>query len=134
MLAHLALAQRSQAPVEFVAVDPAGRVGSRHSRQIRLGAAEQVFALAPPLGGHQRVVAHQQAFVGVVRRTDAGQPVRVAQRGLEVVLADQLADAVVAQGSDPVQLGRLQIARDARLGQHAAVADHGHALQAETAA
>ena len=51
-----------------------------------------------------------------------------------MALLGQLANAVVAQGRDPVQIGRLEIGRDACLGQHAAVADHGQPLQAEALA
>ena len=38
------------------------------------------------------------------------------------------------EGRDPVQVGRLEIGRDARLGQDAAIADHGQPLDAEALA
>ncbi len=83
---------------------------------------------------HQRVVADQQPLAGVLLAGHAGQARGVEQPGLDHVALHQLAEGVPAQGGDPVEADRLEVGVDASLGDHAAVADQGHALQAEALA
>ncbi len=134
VLAQAPPSQPAQAPVELVAVVAACRVPGRQLLRIRRGQLQQHVALAPPLGRHQRVVADQQPLAGVLLAGHAGQARGVEQPGLDHVALHQLAEGVPAQGGDPVEAGRLEVGVDAGLGDHAAVADQGHALQAEALA
>jgi hypothetical protein len=104
-----------------------------------LGGGEQVFALAGPVGGERRVAAGDQLLAGEVRGGDLGEVLLVEEAELEgAVVGHQLADGRGAQrGDPPVGAGLrgsvvlLVQGVDAGRGDHPAVPDHDHVLQAE---
>ena len=78
--------------------------------------------------GLRQTISRSPAIVG---RGDLGQVTIVEQRQLQRAAIRQLLDARRPERGDPVQPGRLEILADARAGDHAAVANHDHTVQAE---
>jgi hypothetical protein len=106
-----------------------------NAREILLGGGQQLRAFAGPLFGQQRVLAHDQAFAWIVGTGDLGHVAVIKQRGLQrPARGGQLLDRRSPQRGDPIEPRRAQRLFDARAGQHAAVADHHHALQLEAPA
>jgi len=62
---------------------PPGRDGLADLVQLGLGAGEQLFAGAGPVGFQHRVVAADQPLAGVVRAGDLGEPVDIEQAHLQ---------------------------------------------------
>ncbi len=93
----------------------------------------EVLAQAPPSQPAQAPV--ELVAVVAACRVPGRQLLRIRRGQLQQHVAlHQLAEGVPAQGGDPVEAGRLEVGVDAGLGDHAAVADQGHALQAEALA
>ena len=124
----------SPAPLQAAGLDP----GDEGGEQL-LGGGEQVLAGAGPVGGQDRVAAGDQPLAGEVRGGDLGEVLLVEEAELErAVVGHQLADGRGAQRGDPPVGVRprgpvlpLVQGVDAGAGDHAAVADHDHLLQAE---
>ena len=105
----------------------------RNARELPFGDSQQLGAFAGALFGQQRVLAHHQAFARIVGAGDLSHVAIIEQRGLQrPAFGDELLDRRRPQCGDPIQTSRAQCLLDARAGQHAAVADHHHALQVET--
>ena len=95
-----------------------------------LGRLEKFGALARALGRELRVAADDEALAGIVVRDDLGHVALVEQRELQgAALGREGLDRRGAQRGDPVEAGGLKVGVDARLGDHAAVADEHDALQ-----
>ena len=102
------------------------------AREVVLGDGQQLFAFAGPLRSQQRVLADHQAFAGIVGAGDLRHVAVIEQRGLQrPAFGRELLDRRSPQCGNPIQTGRAQCLLDPRAGQHAAVADHHHALQLE---
>ena len=99
--------------------------------EVALGGGEQVLALAGALGGEIGVAADDQALAGEVGRGDAGHVALVEQRELQRAALQQRLDRRGAQRGDPVEAGALDVLGDARLGDHAAVADQDDMVEVE---
>jgi hypothetical protein len=114
-------------------------MGTR-AREVALGGDEQLFALAGALGGEVGIAADHQSLAGEFAAGDAGHVALVEQRELHGAALQQRLDRRCAQGRNPVQACRLDVAADARLGAgtptrsrvgnplHAAVADQHHVI------
>ena len=87
--------------------------------------------LAGALGGKIGVAADDQPLAGKIGCGNAGHVALVEQRELQGAGLQQRLDRRRAQGSDPVQAGGLDIVGDARLGDHAAIADQDHMVEVE---
>src|SRR5208282_2631841 len=116
-------------------LDPGGEGGEQF-----FGGGQQVLPLAGALSGQHRVAAGDQPLTGKVTRGDLGQVLLVEEAELErAVVGHELADGGGAQRGDPLVGGGLGCpvvpglvqGVDAGGGDHAAVADHDHVLQAE---
>ena len=83
--------------------------------------------------GEIGVSADDQPLAGEVGRGDRRHVALVEQRHLKMSAADQRLERGRAQGGDPVEPGRAQIFADARLGDHAAVADEHDMVDGEAA-
>ena len=94
-------------------------------------AAEQVLALAAALGGEVGIAADDQPLAGIIGCGDRGHVALVEQRELQGAAVQQRLDRRRAQRGDPVEPGRFDLLGDARLGDHAAVADQHHVVEAE---
>ena len=105
--------------------------GRLDAGEIALGGGEQVFALAGALGGEIGIAADHQTLAGEIGCGDAGHVALVEQRELQRAALQQRLDRRRAQRGDPVQAGRFDVLGDARLGDHAAIADQHHMLEAE---
>jgi hypothetical protein len=90
--------------------------------QLFLGGVEQLASLAGALIGQQRIAADHQALARIIGRGDLGEIARIEQRELDGARLDQAADRRCPQGGDPVE---------ARLRDHAAIADEHHAFEPE---
>ena len=103
------------------------------ARQRPLGRRQQFPTLAGPLVGQQRVAANDQALAGkLLGGADLRHVALVEQRELKrAAFGRQLLDRRCAQAGDPVEPRRLQFVADARVGDHAAVADDDHASEPE---
>ena len=99
--------------------------------QVGLGQRQQLVALAPPLLGQQRVPAHHQPFIRIVRTADLGHIACVEQGELQQPAVRQLADRWCTQCGDPIEARRAQSLLDPSTGNHAAIADHHHVAQPE---
>ena len=97
--------------------------GGLDAGEIALGGGEQVFPLAGALGGEIGVAADHQPLAGEIGCGDAGHVALVEQRELQGAAFQQRLDRRRAQRGDPVQAGGLDVVGDARLGDHAAIAD-----------
>ncbi len=78
-----------------------------------------------------RIAAHHQALTRIIGRGDLGEIARVEQRKLNGARLDQAADRRRPQRRDPVEAGRFDGLLQARLGDHAAIADQHHAFEPE---
>ena len=87
--------------------------------------------LAGALGGKIGVAADDQTLAGEVGCGDAGHVALVEQRELQGAALQQRLDRRRAQRGDPVEAGGLDVFGDARLGDHAAVADQDHMVEVE---
>ena len=96
-------------------------------------APEQIFPLARPLLGQQRIAAHHEALAGIGVASDLHQVGLVEQRQLHRARLHQRADRRTPQRADPVQPRRPHVLADARLGQHPAVAHQHHPGEPEAA-
>jgi hypothetical protein len=74
-----------------------------------------------------------QAFAWVVRSGDLGQIAFVEQRQLQRASLGESLDLWRAQRGDPIEPGGLEVLVDPRRGDHAAVANQHHMLEAEAA-
>ena len=102
-------------------------------REIPFGGSEQVFALARPLGSEQGITAEDQPLVRVIRARDLGHLLLVEQRQLQgAAVGGERLDGGCAKHSDPVQPGLLEILFNPGAGDHAAITNENHALEAET--
>jgi len=99
--------------------------------EVALGCGEQVLALAPPRHGEIGIAAHDEALARIVVGGDAGEIALIEQRELEGAGIEQGADLRGAQRANPVEPGQLDVRLDARLGDHAAIADQHHVGQFE---
>jgi hypothetical protein len=99
--------------------------------EILLRRGQQLLALAAALGGEIGIAAHHQPLAGKLRRGDAGHVAGVEQRQLQGAAVEQVLDRRRAQRSDPVQAGGFDVLGDARLRNHAAVADQHDMAEAE---
>ena len=77
------------------------------------------------------VAADDQPLAGKVGRGDRRQVALVEQRHLQMAAADQLLERGGASRRDPVEAGRAQILVDARLRDHAAIADQHDVVDGE---
>ena len=100
-------------------------------REGLLGGCQERLALARPLGREGRVAAHHEALAGKVGTADLGEVALVEERELQDTLLDQAADGGGAQGADPVDPTPFAQALDARAREHAPIARHDQALDAE---
>ena len=107
------------------------RHGCLDAGKITLGGGEQVLALAGALGGEIGVAADHQALAGEVGRGDGGHIALIEQRELQHAAFHQFPDRGRAQRGDPVEACRLDVLGDARLGDHAAVADQDDVVEVE---
>ena len=95
-----------------------------------LGRLEEFGALARALGRQLGVATDDETLAGIVVRDDLRHVALVEQRELQgAALGRQGLDRRGAQRGDPVEAGGLEVGVDARLGDHAAVADEHDALQ-----
>ena len=99
--------------------------------EVLLGRGQQVFTLAAALGGEIGIAADHQPLAGKIRRGDGGHVALVEQRELQGAAVQQVLDRRSAQRGDPVQTCGFDVLGDARLGDHAAVADQHHMAEAE---
>jgi hypothetical protein len=99
--------------------------------EVTLGGGEQILAFASAGDGEFGVAADDQPLAGIVIGGDAGEIALIEQRELEDAGIDQGADLRGAQRGDPVESGGLDILLDARLGDHAAIADEHHVAELE---
>ena len=79
--------------------------------------------LAAALGGEFAVAADDEPLARIIGRGDRRNVAPVEQRQLQFAGLDQRADGRSAQRRDPVEAGRRDVFVDARLRNHAAVAD-----------
>ena len=90
-------------------------------------------ALAGALARQLGVAADNQTLAGKVVRDDLRHVALVEQRELQrSAFGGQSLDGRRAQRGDPAEAGGLEVGVDARLGDHAAVADEHDALQPKT--
>ncbi len=66
-----------------------------------LGRGQKLLALARPVGGHERVAAHDQPLARILLGGDLGQVVLIEQRELQRPLFDQLSDLRRLERRDP---------------------------------
>ena len=101
--------------------------------QIALGGGDEVLALAGALARQIRIAADDQPLAGKVGRGDRRHVALVEQRHLQISAADQALQRGRAQRRDPVEAGGAQILLDARLRDHAAIADQHDMVDGEAA-
>src|SRR3954467_514612 len=94
-------------------------------------AASRSSRFATTLGGEIGVAADHQALAGEVGRGDAGHVALVEQRELQRAALHQPLDRRSPQRRDPIQPGGADLLGDARLGDHAAVADQDDMVEVE---
>ena len=95
-----------------------------------LGRRDEFGALARALGRQLGVATDDETLAGIVVRGDLRHVALVEQRELQrAALGRQGLDGRGAQRGDPIEAGRLEVGVDARLGDHAAIADQHDALQ-----
>src|SRR5207253_4572037 len=119
---------------ELAGLDP----GDEGGEQL-LGGGQEFFAGAGAVGGQDRVAAGDQPLAGEVGGGDLGEVLLIEQGQLErAVVGHELADGGGAQRGDPsVGIGprrpvfQLVQGLDPGGGDHPAVPDHDHFLQAE---
>src|SRR5262249_45502674 len=100
--------------------------------EVLLGRIEQLVALALAFLGKGGVLADDEALAWEVRAFDLGEIALIEQRELQgATFGGELLDGRRAQCGDPVEPGRLEVAFDARLGDHPAVADHDDTFEPE---
>ncbi|MGH2781662.1 MAG: hypothetical protein ACRDLA_09700, partial [Thermoleophilaceae bacterium] len=61
--------------------------------ELALGRGKQLLAGAPPVGGHERVAAHDQALARVVGALQLGEVELVEERGLQHLLPGGVSEA-----------------------------------------
>ena len=98
------------------------------------GGLEQRLAFVRPLGGQALIAAHNQPLARIGIAADFGQVGVVEHRALHRAGAHQLADRGRAQRRDPIEPRRGDLLTDTRFGEHPAVADEHHPLQAKAPA
>src|SRR5580704_19328994 len=100
--------------------------------EVLLGGIEQLASFAPAFLGKGGVLADDEALAREVRAFDLGEVALVEQQALQgTALGGELMDRWGSQRGDPVEPGRLELAFDASLRDHPAVADHDDALEPE---
>ena len=99
--------------------------------QIALGGFEQVLALAGALARQLGVATNNQPLARKLGRRHRRDVAFVEQRHLQISAADQALQRRRAQGGDPVETGGAQILVDARLRDHAAIADQHDMVESE---
>ena len=100
--------------------------------QRHLGRIEEFDAFARALGGEVGVAADDETLSGIVVRDDLRHVALVEQRELQrAALGRERLDRRRAERGDPVEAGGRDIGVDARLCDHAAVADEHDALEPE---
>ena len=98
--------------------------------QRHLGRIEEFDAFAHALGGELGVAADDETLSGIVVRDDLRHVALVEQRELQrAAFGRERLDRRRAERGDPVEAGGRDIGVDARLCDHAAVADEHDALQ-----
>lgn len=89
--------------------------------QSLLGGLEQFMPFTPPLLGQKRIKARHQAFIGKLRASDLHQRVRFQGRAWQLLLVNELAHLLGAQGGNPTD-SRMTFQRlNLRLGEHAPI-------------
>ena len=138
MLAHLVLIEHGADRERDLGLPrerlPLASDGGLDAGEVALGGGQQILALAGALGGELGVAADDQPLAREVGGGDAGHVALVEQRELQGAAVEQRLDRRGAQGGDPVEPGGLEVLGDARLGDHAAVADQHDVIEARTAA
>jgi hypothetical protein len=105
--------------------------GSLDAAEALLGRRQQFFTLAAALGGEVGITANHQSLAGIIRGGDGGHIALVEQRQLQGATVQQFLDRRCTQRRDPVQACGFDVLGDARLGDHAAVADQHHVVEAK---
>jgi hypothetical protein len=101
------------------------------AREILLSGAQQLFALAAALRGEIGIAADHQPFARKIGGCDARHVALIKQRELQSTTVQQFPDRGRTQRGDPVQACGFDVLGDARLGDHAAVADQHDMAEAE---
>src|ERR1700722_6408061 len=96
-----------------------------------LGRRQQVLALARALAREIGIAADDQPLARIVGRRDRCHVTLVEQRHLQRPGLDQRPDGRRAQRRDPVEPGRGDLGIEARLRDHATIADQRHTLERE---
>ncbi len=112
----------------------AGKRAALHTRgdlrKAALGRGQQLLALARPVGGDERVAAHDQPLARIVLSGDLGQVVLIKQRQLQRPVLDQLADLRCLQRRDPARMLLAQ-QLEVGVGHHPPIGDDHHPLKSE---
>ena len=137
MLGHLVLAEHGADRDADLGCAAQGLALTRHAGcdfgQVALGGGEEVLALSGALAREIGVAADDQPLAGKVGRGYRRHVALVEQRHLQMAAADGLLERRRAQGGDPVEAGGAQILVDARLRDHAAIADQDDVIDGEAA-
>ena len=105
--------------------------GGGDAGEVALGGGEQILALAGALAGEGAVAADDEPLARELGRGNAGHVAVIKQRHLRGAAVEQCLDGRGAQGGNPVEPGRFEIFGDARLGDHAAVANQDDMVESE---
>src|SRR5580765_2121151 len=105
--------------------------GGGDDGEIGFGRRQQVLALARALAREIGIAADDQPLARIVRRRDRCHVTLVEQRHLQRPGLDQRPDGRRAQRRDQVEPGRGDLGIEARLRDHATIADQRHTLERE---
>ena len=133
VLGHLVPVDHGADPRPISALPRSGLVardGGGDGRELALGGASRSSRLRRS-AGQRGIAADDQPLARKVRGGDGRHVAVVEQRHLERAALEQGADRRGAQRGDPVEPGRLDVLVDARLGDHAPVADQDDMVEAE---
>src|ERR1700746_2194784 len=107
------------------------RVTTGPTLRARSAPPQQVLALARALAREIGIAADDQPLARIVGRRDRCHVTLVEQRHLQRPGLDQRPDGRRAQRRDPVEPGRGDLGIEARLRDHATIADQRHTLERE---
>src|ERR1700738_2635072 len=105
------------------------RRSARAAGEIGVGRRQQVLALARALAREIGIAADDQPLARIVGRRDRCHVTLGEQRHLQRPGLDQRPDGWRAQRRDPVEPGRGDLGIEARLRDHATIADQRHTLE-----